>query len=303
MRAVRYRQFGGPEVLEIVEVPEPAVRPGTVRIRVRAAGVNGADWKLREGMFAGGKPLGAPATVGLEAAGTVDAVGEGVAGVREGDDVFGFGRGTWADVAVLDVWAHRPHAMPAEEAAATPVAVGTAIRALDAVGVRAGDTVVISGAAGGVGSAAIQFARARGAIVIGTASAANQDYLETLGALPTTYGDGWADRVRELAVAEVDAAIDVAGAGVIPQLIALTGDARRVVSIADFSAGKYGAQVSSGATDRAGALAAAVRAYEDGDLRMIVEREYALEDAAQAQRDSRAGHARGRSVVLVGDRA
>ncbi|MFD1722851.1 NADP-dependent oxidoreductase [Amnibacterium endophyticum] len=302
MRAVRYERFGGPEVLEVVEVDEPEVRPGTVRIRVAAAGINPADRKRREGAFAGGRPLAAPATPGFEAAGTVDAVGDGVTGVEPGDEVFGFGQGTWAEVAVLDVWAPRPEAMPVLEAAATPVPVETALRALDAVRVGEGDTVVISGAAGGVGTAAIQLARARGAIVIGTASEANQEYLEALGALATTYDTGWPDRVRDLAVAEVDAALDLAGAGVIPELVALTGDAGRVVSIADFSAGDHGAQVTGSTGDRAAALAVAAAGYEDGSLRMIVEREYPLDEAVQAQEDGRAGHARGRSVLLVGAR-
>lgn len=302
MQAVRYERFGGPEVLELAEVDEPAVRPGTVRIRVAAAGVNPADWKQREGLFSGGRPLVAPAVPGLEAAGTVEEVGEGVTDVRPGDEVFGFGRRTWAEVAVLDAWAVRPDDLDVLEAAASPVAVETAIRALDAVRVGEGDTVVISGAAGGVGSAAIQLARARGAIVIGTAGAANQEYVEALGALVTTYDAGWPDRVRDLAVAEVDAAIDVAGAGVIPDLVALTGDAGRVVSVADFSAGDHGAQTTSTPGDRTAALREAVRLHADGVLRMIVEREYRLDQAAEALEDSRAGHARGRSVLLVGER-
>ena len=299
MRAVQYRSFGGPEVLEVGEAPSPDVRPGTVRIAVHAAGVNAADWKMREGMFSGGRPLAAPATVGMEAAGVVDAVGEGVTGMRVGDEVFGFGRGTWAEQALLDAWTKRPHGMDVEEAAATPVAFETALRALDAVRVQEGDTVLISGAAGGVGTAAVQIARSRGAIVIGTASAANQHYLEALGALPTTYDAGWPDRVRDLAVAEVDAAVDVAGAGVIPQLVELTGDAGRVVSIADFSAGDHGVQVSSRPGDRTAALELAVRLHEDGALRMIVERGFVLEQAAEALEESRAGHVRGRTVVLV----
>ncbi len=299
MRAVLYRRFGGPEVLEVGEVPPPEARPGTVRIAVHAAGVNAADWKMREGFFAGGRPLSSPAIVGSEAAGVVTAVGDGVTGVQEGDEVFGFGRGTWAEQAVLDAWAPRPHGMPIEEAAGTPVAFETALRALDAVRVVEGDTVVLSGAAGGVGTAAVQIARSRGAIVIGTASSANHDYLEALGALPTTYEAGWPDRVRDLAVAEVDAAVDLAGAGVIPDLVSLTGDPARVVSIADFSAPDHGVQVSQRPGDRVAALELAVRLHEEGALRMIVERGFVLDQAVEALEESRAGHVRGRTVVLV----
>lgn len=300
MRAVQYERFGGPEVLEIADVEEPHPAAGQVRIRVHAAGVNAVDWKRREGLLAGGKPLAAPAGVGLDAAGTVDELGDGVTGVAVGDRVFGSGPSTFAEHAVLTDWALMPHHLSFEEAAATPVPIDTAVRALAAVGAEEGDTIVISGAAGGVGTAAIQLARARGLIVIGTASAANQDYLEALGAIPTTYDDGWVDRVREIAVAEVDVALDAAGAGVIPQLIELTGDPAKVVSIADFSATELGAQVTSGGGDTRAALEEAAQLFEDGRLRMIVERTFPLDETPEAQRLSKLGHGRGRTVIVLG---
>lgn len=170
---------------------------------------------------------------------------------------------------------------------------------LDAVAAVEGDTIVLSGAAGGVGTALIQIARARGIIVIGTASAANHDFLEALGAIPTTYDDGWVDRVRELAVAEVNAGFDLAGAGVIPQLIELTGDPSRVVSIADHTAGDLGARFTSGGGDKRAALEEGSRLMEAEDLRMIVERTFTLEQTPEAQRLSKAGHGRGRSVVVL----
>ena len=152
MRAVQYQRFGGPEVLEIAEVDEPHAAAGQIRIAVHAAGVNAADWKIREGLFAGGKPLAAPAGVGLDASGVVDEIGEGVEGVRIGDRVFGSGRWTVADFAVLTDWARIPHHISFAEAAATPVPIDTAVRMLAAVEANEGDTVVISGAAGGVGT-------------------------------------------------------------------------------------------------------------------------------------------------------
>jgi NADPH:quinone reductase-like Zn-dependent oxidoreductase len=299
MRAVQYERFGGPEVLEIADVEEPHPAAGRIRIRVRAAGVNAADWKFREGLYTGGKPLAEPAGVGLDAAGVVDELGDGVTGVSIGDHVFGSGRNTFADLAVLTDWARMPHHLSFEEAAATPVPFDTAVRMLAATDAQAGDTVVVSGAAGGVGTATIQLARARGMIVIGTASAANQEYVEALGALHTTYDDGWVDRVRELAVAEVNVGLDVAGAGVIPQLIELTGDPAKVVSIADFSAPTFGAKVTSGGGDKRAALEEAARLFEAGRLRMIVERTFPLDETPEAQRLSRLGHGRGRTVIVL----
>ena len=148
MRAVQYQRYGGPEVLEIAEVDAPHAAAGRIRIRVHAASVNAADWKIREGAFSGGKPLEKPAGVGLDAAGVVDEVGEGVHDVKVGDRVFGSGRATVAELAVLTDWARMPHHISFAEAAATPVPIDTAVRMLDAVEAVRGDTVVISGAAG-----------------------------------------------------------------------------------------------------------------------------------------------------------
>jgi NADPH:quinone reductase-like Zn-dependent oxidoreductase len=298
MRAIQYERYGGPEVLELAEVDEPHAGPGRIRIRVHAAGVNAADWKQREGRMAKG-PLEQPRGVGLDAAGTVDEIGEGVTGVKVGERVFGSGRNTFAEHAVLTAWAPLPHHVSFEEGAATPVPFETATRMLDAVQAREGDTIVVSGAAGGVGTAVIQLARARGMIVIGTASARNLEYVEALGALATTYDAGWVERVRELAVAEVNAGLDIAGAGVIPQLIELTGDPARVVSIADASAPERGAKATFGGGDMAAALREASHLLDTGALRMVVEETYPLDMTPEAQRRSKEGHGRGRAVVLV----
>jgi NADPH:quinone reductase-like Zn-dependent oxidoreductase len=299
MQAIRFSQYGGPEVLELAEVEVPHPGPGQVRIAVRAAGVNAFDWKVRSGYMREHIPLTLPAGTGLDAAGVVDELGDGVTDVAVGDAVFGSGRWTLAEYAVLSDWAAIPDGLPFAEAAGYPVPVETAIRILDQVGVTPGEALLVSGAAGGVGSAAVQIAQQRGIRVIGTASERNQEYLRSLGATPTTYGDGLVERVRELAPNGVDAALDIAGSGVIPELIALTGHASKVLSITDFSAPELGAQVSGGETNAAAALREAVRMYDSGVFRMPVERTFPLSQAADAHAASQTGHVAGRLIVTV----
>src|SRR5580698_7551918 len=243
VKAVRFSQFGGPEVLEIVDLSDPHPGPGHVRIAVRAAGVNPSDWKKRKGLMDGGLPQ----TLGHEAAGVVDELGEGVAGVAVGDRVFGFSaeEGAQAELAVLSYYAPIPPSLDFAGAAALPAAVETATRALDQLGVGSGSTLLVNGASGSVGGAAVQLAVARGARVIGTASPANHEYLRSLGAEPVAYGEGMADRVRALAPAGVDLALDVAGSGVLPELIELAGGPEHVVTIADVAgAQKHGVRFS-----------------------------------------------------------
>ncbi|MFJ1760108.1 NADP-dependent oxidoreductase [Amycolatopsis sp. NPDC088138] len=300
MKAVRFARYGGPEVLELVDVDAPHAQAGQVRITVRAAGVNGLEWKLRQGLLRDVRPLRLPAGVGGDAAGIVDEVGDDVTDVRVGDAVFGSGQETYAEHAVLTSWTPKPPGVSFEEAAGYATPFETALRVLDDAGVREGHTVLVNGAGGGVGSAAVQFAVDRGATVIGVAGPSNQDYLVSLGAVPTTYGPGLVERVRALAPAGVDAAVDVAGSGVIAELAALTGDPGRVVSIADFGAPTHGARVSTGfGRDKTPALREGARLAAAGRLTLPVTRTFPLAQAGSAQAASATGHVRGRLIVTV----
>ncbi|WP_435644510.1 NADP-dependent oxidoreductase [Streptomyces sp. H49] len=297
MKKVSFAEFGGPGVLHLVDAEEPHAGPGQIRVAVRAAGVNPVDWRIREGQKLGAHPIELPSGVGLDAAGVVDEVGEGVEGVEVGDRVFGEGSSTYAEFAVLSAWARMPEGLTFEEAAGYPSVVETALRIIREVGVRPGQTLLVSGASGGVGSAVLQIARDRGIRVIGTAGAANQDYLRSLGALATTYGQGWVERVRRLG--RVDAALDLAGTGVIRELIDLVGSPERVVSIADLGAPQLGVRFSGVAGSVPEALATAADLISRGKLHIPVEKSYTLAEAAAAHIDSQAGHTRGRRVIVV----
>ncbi|MBP0458541.1 NADP-dependent oxidoreductase [Streptomyces montanisoli] len=297
MKRVSFAEFGGPEVLRLMDEEEPHAGPGRIRVAVRAAGVNPVDWRIREGQVLGAHPTVLPSGVGIDAAGVVDEVGDGVTGVEAGDHVFGEGSSTYAEFAVLSAWVRMPEGLTFEEAAGYPSVVETALRVLREVEVRPGQTLLVSGASGGVGSAVLQIARERGIAVIGTAGAANQDYLRGLGAAATTYGEGWAGRVRRLG--RVDAALDLAGSGVLRELVELTGDPRKVVSIADLTAPEFGVRFSGVAGSMEDALGEAAGLIARGKLHIPVEKTYTLAEAAAAHADSRAGHTRGRRVLTV----
>ena len=299
MKAVGFSRFGGPEVLEIVELPDPHPGPGQVRIAVRAAGVNPSDWKKRRGLM----DEGLPQTLGYEAAGVVDEVGEGVADVAVGDRVFGLsGEGAaQAELAVLSWWAPIPASLDFAGAAALPSAIETATRALDQLGVTGGSLLLINGASGSVGSAAVQLAVARGARVIGTGSPGNHDYLRSLGAEPVAYGEGMAGRVRTLAPDGVDLALDAAGSGVLPELIELAGGSDHVVTIADFvGARENGVRFSSGDSGRAVYVLGEIGVLiESGRFSLPVAQTFPLAEVAEAHRVSEQGHAHGKLVLLI----
>lgn len=303
MKAAQFSRFGGPEVLEIVELPDPHPGPGQVRIAVRAAGINATEWKIRKGLLAFDDKL--PQTTGRDVAGVVDEVGEGVTDVVVGDRVFGVsddGAGA-AELVLITFRAIIPPSLGFVDAAGLPVALETATRALDQLGVASGRTLLINGASGGIGSTAVQLAVARGARVIGAASAANQNYLAMLGAEPVTYGEGMVDRVRALAPDGVDVALDVAGSGVLPELIDLAGGAQHVVTIADFEgADKHGVRFSNGFADGHAfhSLGAVGELIEAGRFWLPVDRTFPLAEIAEAHRVSETGRVRGRLVLVIG---
>ena len=306
MRGIQFSQFGGPEVLELVELPDPEPGPGQIRVAVCAAAVNPIDWKVRSGAMGGDLPK----RTGQEVAGVVDRLGDGVTGVAIGDAVFGSaaGGGGAAELALLENYARVPASLVFAGAAALPVAVETAVRTLDALGVSGGQTVLINGASGSVGIAAVQLARSRGARVIGTASESNHDYLRELGAEPTTYGDGLVERVRALVGGRdpiVDRALDASGGGALAALVELTGSPDRVVTIADYQGAQAtGVPFSGGpGSERAWhALGDAAELIEAGRLRLPVAQTFPLDQIAEAHRISESGHPRGKLVLIVSER-
>jgi NADPH:quinone reductase-like Zn-dependent oxidoreductase len=299
MRAVQFTEYGGPEVLTVGETPEPHAGRGEIRIAVRAASVNPIDWKILSGMMAGGRPLSGIGHLGTDGAGVVDEVGEGVTGVSVGDEVFGRGRGTHAEFAVLNAWAQKPPEADWPVAGALGVAGETAERMLRLLGVTEGTVLFVDGGAGGVGTFAVQMAVGRGARVIASASEANHDYLRELGAIPVTYGEGVADRVREAAGGPVDAVADIAGKTPIEELISLAPTPSQVVTIANYAVGESGARLTGGGGDSRPeqALAEIAGLLGRGALRVQVST-FPLEEAVEAYRISRAGHVRGKLVLI-----
>jgi NADPH:quinone reductase-like Zn-dependent oxidoreductase len=287
MRALQFDEYGKPDVLRLAEAPEPHAGPGQVRIAVRAASVNPADWKKLSGAMSGGKPLTGTGYLGYDAAGVVDEVGEGVSGVSVGNDVFGRGGSTQAEYAVLDAWAAKPSSVDWAVAAAAGVAGETSERALRLLG------------AGGVGAVAVQMALARGIRVIASAGEGNQDYLREIRAIPVLYGDGVADRVRSAAGGRVDEVFDVAGKTPIEELIGLVSEPSRVLTIANFSAGQAGAQVTGGAADSKPFEALAEVADLLAQNKVVIKvQTFPFDRAAEAYGISAGGHVRGKLVLV-----
>jgi NADPH:quinone reductase-like Zn-dependent oxidoreductase len=299
MRALQFTSYGGPEVLSWAEAPEPHAGAGQIRVVVRAASVNPIDWKLFSGMMSGGTPREGTGYLGRDAAGVVDEVGEGVTGVSVGDDVFGLGSATQAEHAVLDSWVAKPSAIDWSVAAAAGVSGETAERGLRLLGVKSGDTVFVDGGAGGVGAVVVQFAIARGATVIASASEGNHGYLKEIGATPVLYGEGVADRVRTLAGGQVDAVFDVAGRTPAEELITLVPTPAQVVSIANFGATDTGIRATGGGADSEpmSALAETSRLLSSNDL-VIKVQTFPFDRAAEAYRISKEGHVRGKLVLV-----
>ena len=300
MRALQFSTYGGPEVLQWAEAPDPHAGPGQIRIAVRAASVNPIDWKKFSGAMSGGEPMAGTGYLGADAAGVVDEVGDGVTGVSVGDEVFGRGQNTQAEYAVLNSWAAKPPAIDWAVAAAAGVAGETSERGLRLLDVKAGDTLFVDGGAGGVGAATVQMALARGAKVIASASEANHDYLREIGATPVLYGQGVADRVRAAAGGPVDAVFDVAGKTPVDDLISLAPEPSQVVSIANFAAGQAGARVSGGGSDSHPMEALTLVADLLAQNKLVLKAQtFPFDRAAEAYRISQSGHVRGKLVLIT----
>lgn len=298
MRAVVIDQFGGPEVLHVGEAPDPEAGPGQVRVRVEAAAVNPFDGKVRSGAMERVFRTKLPAVFGVEVAGVVDQVGEGVEGVTPGDRVAGWTSRGYAELALVKLWAPVPDGLGAPQAAALPVVGEAARRALRLLAVQPGETLLVHGASGGVGGLATQLAVADGVTVIGTASPDNQERVAAYGATPTTYGAGLVERVRALAPQGIDAVFDAAGRGALPDSIMLRGGTDRVLTIADPAAHELGVQLSERSEPSAADLADLLGRVARGEVSVPVAAVLPFTEAAEAHRRVGGGHAGGK-VVLV----
>lgn len=312
-RFVQYRALGGPEVLELVEGPAPTAGPGEVVVEVRAAGVNPIDGKLRSGGRSSA-PFDGPRGTGSDAAGVIAALGPGVEGWSVGDEVVvTSGHGSYASHVVVPVTGltRKPTGLGWAQAAGIGIPAGTAYQALRSLGVGEGQTVLVHAASGSVGQAAVQFARAMGARVIGTASPANHERLRQLGAIPVDYGDGLVDRVRAIAPEGVDRVLDAAGTdAAIEASLELVDDPRHVGTIVrGADAPGWGIQAWSGGSPvplteeqkawRAEGIRLATERAASGEFDVEIARTLPLEQAADAQRMLEDGTApRGKIVLL-----
>jgi NADPH:quinone reductase-like Zn-dependent oxidoreductase len=303
-RAVRFDRYGDVDVLNVVDVERPTPAPGEVLVRVKAAGINPGEASIREGLMAERWPATFPSGEGSDFAGVVEEVGPDVGGVGVGDEVIGWTdqRASQAElvVAPAEQLTPKPAGVSWEAAGALFVAGATAYAAVRAVGASAGDTVVVSGAAGGVGSLAVQLAVLAGATVIGLASESNHQWLLEHGAIPVSYGDGVVARIREVTDGRVDAFIDTFGGGYVQMAVEELGVAPdRIDTIIDWDAAqRYSAKMEgSAAGASADVLAELARLIDEGRLDVPIAKVYSLEDVRDAYRELERRHTRGKIVL------
>jgi NADPH:quinone reductase-like Zn-dependent oxidoreductase len=302
-RAVRFDKYGGLEVLQVVEVDRPTPGPGKVLVRVKAAGINPGETMIRKGAFADRWPSTFPSGQGSDLAGIVEQVGPSVANVAVGDEVIGFtdDRSSQAEFVLVESGnlVPRPRNVSWEQAGALFVAGTTAYAAVRSVALSAGDTVVVSGAVGGVGSIAVQLARNAGAKVIGLSSDANHKWLSDHGVIPVTYGDGVEDRIRAASGGKVDAFVDTFGGGYVELAVKLDVAPNRIDTIIDFAAAaKYGVKTEGnqeGAT--ADVLAQLAGLIAAGRLEIPIAKVYPLAEVRDAYRELEERHTRGKIVL------
>lgn len=298
--AITFSRYGKPEVLMLSQIAAPEPGPGQVRIMVRAAAVNPIDVRIRAGIIHGTFPVQFPHVPGWDVVGVVDKAGAG-RNFKVGDEVFGVATvGGYSQYALLD----QPFAKPDElsfETTAAMITVGeAAYRGLTHLGLEAGQTLLIHGAGGSVGTIALQLAVARGITVIGTAGERDLEHVTGLGGTAVRYGEGWVERVQAVAPGGIDAVFDTSGAGVLGDSVALTGDATKVITIADPSFAEYGVRFTPmDPNDRfPEALPQLADLVAAGKLKVPVWRTYPLAEAAIAHADIEARRNQGK-IVLV----
>jgi NADPH:quinone reductase-like Zn-dependent oxidoreductase len=302
-RAVRFDQYGGLDVLQVVEVERPIAGPGKVLVRVKAVGINPGESSIRKGLFAERWPSTFPSGQGSDLAGIVEELGPGVTNVAVGDEVIGFtnDRSSQAELVVVGAGdlVPRPANVSWAQAGALFVAGTTAYAAVRSVALDTDDTVVVSGAAGGVGSIAVQLAKNADARVIGLAGAANQTWLSDHGVIPITYGDGVEDRIRAAGGGKVDAFIDTFGGGYVELALKLGVAKSRIDTIIDFAAAaKYGVK-TEGNHEAANAevLAQLAGLLAAGRLEIPIAKVYPLDEVREAYRELEQRHTRGKIVL------
>jgi NADPH:quinone reductase-like Zn-dependent oxidoreductase len=302
-RAVRFDEYGGIDVLQVVEVDRPAPGPGQVLVRVKAAGINPGEAAIRKGAFAERWPSTFPSGQGSDLAGVIEEAGEGVGDFAPGDEVIGFthNRAGQAELVVVEATdlARRPAGVSWDVAGALFVAGTTAWAAVRAVALAEGDIIVVSGAAGGVGSLAVQLAKEAGATVVGLASEANHEWLSAHGVIPVAYGDGVAERIRTAASGRIDAFIDTYGDGYVELALELGVEIERIDTIIDFAAvEKYGVKAEGNMTGAsAEVLTELAGLIADGRLEVPIAKAYPLAEVREAYRELERRHTRGKIVL------
>ena len=303
VRAVRFDQYGGTDVLKVVDVEQPFPARGEVLVRVKAAGINPGEASIRSGLLHSRWPATFPSGQGSDLAGIVDQVGEGVEQFSVGDEVIGFtnDRASHAEFVVVpaEQLTRKPPGVSWEAAGALFVAGATAWACVRAVALSPGDTVVVSGAAGGVGTLAVQLARLAGATVIGLASESNHRWLRDHGVIPVSYGGGVADRIREASSGRVDAFIDTFGADYVELALALRVKPERINTIINFEAAhRYGVKTDGSAAGASAQVLAELAALiDEGKLEVPVARVFPLDQVREAYQELERRHTRGKTVL------
>jgi NADPH:quinone reductase-like Zn-dependent oxidoreductase len=302
-RAVRFNNYGEIDVLQVVEVERPVPGPGQVLVRVKAAAINPGEASIRKGVFAKQWPATFPSGEGTDLAGVVEQVGPEVTKFAAGDEVIGFtnNRASHADFVIVDAGnaIPRPANVSWEQGGALFVAGATAYAAVRAVSLKPGDVVVVSGAAGGVGSIAVQLAKNAGAKVIGLAGEANHQWLKDHGVIPVAYGDGVENRIQAASGGKIDAFVDTFGGGYVDLALQLGVAKDRIDTIIDFAAAaKYGIKTDGNhAAANADVLAELANLIATGRLEIPIAKVFPLDRVQDAYRELEQRHTRGKIVL------